>query len=73
MQYVRRLVQRVSDYIWSFFCSTNEKGSDVVPLDPKERLVYEDYMASKDLQELNEIISFVRKKENDIKSKCKLR
>ena len=72
MQYIKRILTKVHDYLWSFFCSAKPKV-ELIPLDPRQRVVYEDYMAQKDLQELNDIFSYVRNKENAIKTKCKLR
>ena len=70
--YFQELFARFFAYIYSV-CSRKSVTEETTLLDPRESIVYEDYMAKKDMQELNEIFSFVRKKENDVKRKCKLR
>ena len=70
--YIQGLFARFFAYIYDV-CSRKSVTEETTLLDPRESIVYEDYMAKKDMQELNEIISFIRKKENAIKKKCKLR
>ena len=72
LAYIQGLFTRFFAYIYEA-CSRQSETDDTVLLDPRESIVYEDYMLKKDMQELNEIISFIRKKENAIKKKCKLR
>lgn len=66
------VLKAIKAYIKSFFCSKNEKPEYLEPLDPRQK-IYEDYMQKDQLRELNDIFSYVRKKENRIKEKCKLR
>ena len=69
MYYIHNFWNTVYDYVRSFFC----KEKEPIPLNPREKIVFEDYMLKKDLQELNDIFSYVRKKENALKEKCKHR
>ena len=62
------LFETILGYLYKKLCRTREL--EPIPLDPRERIVFEDYMLKKDLQELRDIFSYVRKKENDIKEKC---
>ena len=66
------VLRALKNYIKSFFCTKNDKPEYLEPLDPRQK-IYEDYMQKKELKELNDIFSYVRKKENTIKKKCKLR
>ncbi len=66
------LLKVVRDYVKSFFCSKNAKPDNLEPLDPRQK-IYENYVVTDQLQELNDIFSYVKKKENKIKEKCKLR
>ena len=61
---------KLNNYVWSFFCSAKAKPEVLEPLDPREK-IYEDYMETKNLKELNDIFSYVRGKENALKTKCK--
>ena len=64
--YIRGLFTKFFAYIYDI-CSWKYVTEETALLDPREAIVYEDYMAKKDMQELNDIFSFVRKKENDVK------
>ena len=64
-------LKALKNYIKSFFCTKDDKPEYLEPLDPRQK-IYEDYMQKKELKELNDIFSYVRKKENRIKEKCKL-
>ena len=71
--YIQELFAKFFAYIYGI-CSREESVTEETTLlDPREAIVYEDYMAKKDMKELNEIFSFVRNKENAMKRKCKLR
>ena len=70
--YIQELFARFFAYIYEA-CSRKSVTEETTLLDPREAIVYEDYMAKKDMRELNEIFSFVRNKENAMKRKCKLR
>ena len=67
--YIQDLLARFVAYFYNL-CSRKNETEDTTLLDPREAIVYEDYMHKKDMRELNDIFSFVRKKENDIKRKC---
>jgi len=67
--YVQNLLARFFAYIYGI-CSWKSDTTHTPLLNPTEAVVYDDYMHKKDMQELNEIFSFVRKKENAIKRKC---
>ena len=70
--YLQQLFARFLAYIYDA-CSRKNVTEETSLLDPRETIVYEKYMAEKDMKELNDIFSFVREKENDVKRKCKLR
>ena len=70
MKYIKQLFAKLNDYVWSFFCSTKSKPQELQPLDPQEK-IYEDYMETENLKELNDIFTYVRCKENALKTKCK--
>ena len=70
--YIQQLFARFFTYIYET-CSRQSVTEETAPLDPRETIIYEKYMAEKDMKELNEIFSFVRNKENAVKRKCKLR
>ena len=72
LDYLQSLFARFFAFIYNA-CSRKEVTEETTPLDPRESIIYENYMHKKDMRELNDIFSFVRKKENDIKNKCKLR
>ncbi len=59
------------DYLFSWykylFCQ--DELDTVKPLDARERIIFEDYLLQKDMQELRDIFAFVRKKENSLKQK----
>ena len=58
-------------YVFGFLArGCKKKYPEPIPLDPRERIVFEDYMLKKDLAELRDIFTYVRKKENAIKEKC---
>lgn len=67
--YIQNLLASLFDYFYNF-CSRKSETENTTLLDPREAIVYEDYMHKKDMRELNDIFSFVRKKENAIKRKC---
>ena len=72
--YIQNLFARLFAYIYDI-CSRKPvvTEQELAPLDPRETII-EDYMKDKELKELNAIYHFVRKrKENDVKRKCKLR
>jgi len=66
------LLKAVRDYVKSFFCTKNAKPTYLEPLDPRQK-IYENYLVKDQLQELNDIFSYVKQKEIKIKEKCKLR
>ena len=70
MKSLKNLFAKLNDYVWSFFCSAKAKPQELQPLDPQEK-IYEDYMHTENLQELNDIFTYVRSKENALKTKCK--
>ena len=70
--YFQNLLSRFFAYIYSV-CSRQTVTEETTLLDPRESIVFDDYMHKKDMQELNDIFSFVRSKENAVKRKCKLR
>ena len=67
--YFQELLTRFFVYIYTT-CSRKSDTPETL-LDPREAIVFEDYMHKKDMRELNDIFSFVRAKENLIKRKCK--
>ena len=69
--YFQELLARFFAYIYSV--CTKSVTEETTELDPREAIVFDDYMHKKDMQELNDIFSFVRSKENAVKRKCKLR
>ena len=70
--YLQELLARFFAYMYSV-CTKQSVTEETTLLDPRESIVFDDYMHKKDMQELNDIFSFVRKKENDVKRKCKRR
>ena len=70
--YFQGLLARFFNYIYGFW-SPSESDTTETLLDPRETIVFDDYMHKKDMQELNDIFSFVREKENRIKRKCQSR
>ena len=72
--YIQDLFSRLVSYIYDL-CPWKSKSEPEQStfLDARETVIYEKYMADKEMRELNEIICFIKRKENDIKNKCKLR
>ena len=70
--YIQDLFSRLVSYLYGL-CPWKSETEETTFLDPRETVIYDKYMADKEMRELNEIISFIKKKENDIKKKCKLR
>ena len=71
--YIQNLFARFLAYIYSVCSSREFVTEDTTLLDPREPIIDDGYMADKEMEELNDIFSFARNKENTVKIKCKLR
>ena len=71
MDYVTQGLESVKDFFWCKRTVSDDKEEERL-LDARET-IQDNYMSLKDLDELNGIISYVRKKKTAAKEKCKLR
>ena len=71
MMFIQDMLTSIWKYFTSFFY-TETVTDDTSFFDAREK-IYEDYMSKKAMSELNDICSYIEKKKNIHKDKCRLR